>query len=42
MKNGMVPIKLTQEQVDVLMVDAQEQQQLTVDLETQTITRGAH
>lgn len=40
MKNGMVPIKLTQEQVDVLMVDAQEQQQLTVDLETQTITRG--
>ncbi|MEO0947241.1 MAG: 3-isopropylmalate dehydratase small subunit [Cyanobacteria bacterium J06641_5] len=41
-KNGILPIRLPQAQVDALMADAQnpETLTLTVDLEAQTITRG--
>jgi 3-isopropylmalate dehydratase small subunit len=39
MKNGMLPIKLPKEQVDILMEDAKAGGELTVDLPTQTITR---
>jgi len=41
MKNGMLPIKLPQEAVDVLMADAEAMQELTVDLDTQLITRAS-
>uniref|UniRef100_A0A7S1STL2 3-isopropylmalate dehydratase n=1 Tax=Tetraselmis chuii TaxID=63592 RepID=A0A7S1STL2_9CHLO len=39
-KNGMLPIKLPKAEVDALMADAREGQQMEVDLEAQTITRG--
>ena len=39
-KNGMLPIPLPKEDVAVLMKDAEEGLELSVDLPTQTITRG--
>lgn len=41
-KNGILPIRLPQEQVDVLMQSAQDNPsaEITVDLESQTITSG--
>ncbi|HLI10441.1 MAG TPA: 3-isopropylmalate dehydratase small subunit [Alphaproteobacteria bacterium] len=38
-KNGMLPIKLSPDQVELLMADAKAGEQLTIDLPGQTITR---
>ena len=40
MKNGMLPIKLPEDQVALLAADAEAQLELTVDLETQLIKRS--
>lgn len=43
-KNGVLPMKLPQEQVDLLMERAQEfpEETINVDLESQTVTAGNH
>jgi 3-isopropylmalate/(R)-2-methylmalate dehydratase small subunit len=41
-KNGILPVALSQAQVDQLMQVAEAQQTITVDLEKQTITAGNH
>jgi 3-isopropylmalate/(R)-2-methylmalate dehydratase small subunit len=39
-KNGLLPIVLPQDEVDMLMRDAEDGRTLTIDLETEIITRG--
>lgn len=39
-KNGLLPVRLTQQDVDQLMGDAERAETLTVDLESQRITRS--
>jgi len=40
-KNGMLPVKLSRQQVEVLMADARDKKPLEVDLPSQRVIRGA-